>query len=81
MSLVSVKTVSVYSYVSHESVDTVEVNKDAIVMIKKVYYPIKKEVEENGKMIEKFVNDPFYKVSFMNGESFSVTETEKNKLS
>ena len=45
MSLVSVKTVSVYSCVSHESVDTVEVNKDAIVMIKKVYYPIKKEVE------------------------------------
>ena len=81
MSLVSVKTVSVYSCVAHESVDTVEVNKDAIVMIKKVYYPIKKEVEENGKMIEKFVNDPFYKVSFMNGESFSVTETEKNKLS
>lgn len=81
MPLVSVKTVSVYSYVAHESVDTVEVNKDAIVMIKKVYYPIKKEVEEDGKMVEKFVNDPFYKVSFMNGESFSVTETEKNKLS
>ena len=81
MSLVSVKTVSVYSYVAHESVDAVEVNKDAIVMIKKVYYPIKKEVEEDGKMVEKFVNDSFYKVSFMNGESFSVTETEKNKLS
>ena len=81
MLLVTVKTISVYSGVAHESVDTVEVNKDAIVMIKKVYYPIKKEVEENGKMIEKFVNDPFYKVSFMNGESFSVTETEKNKLS
>ena len=81
MSLVSVKTVSVYSCVSHESVDTVEVNKDAIVMIKKVYYPIKKEVEEDGKMVEKFVNDPFYEVLFMNGESFSVTETEKNKLS
>lgn len=32
-------------------------------------------------MVEKFVNDSFYKVSFMNGESFSVTETEKNKLS
>ena len=81
MLLVSVKTVSVYSGVSHESVDTVEVNKDAIVMIKKVYYPIKKEVEEDEKMVEKFVNDPFYKVSFMNGESFSVTETEKNKVS
>lgn len=81
MPLVSVKIVSVYAGVAHESVDAVEVNKDAIVMIKKVYYPIKKEVEENGKMIEKFVNDPFYKVSFMNGESFSVTETEKNKLS
>ena len=37
MLLVSVKTVSVYSGVAHESVDTVEVNKDAIVMIKKVY--------------------------------------------
>ena len=81
MPLVGVKTVSVYSGVAHESVDTVEVNKDAIVMIKKVYYPIKKEVEEDGKMVEKFVNDSFYKVSFMNGESFSVTETEKNKLS
>lgn len=81
MSLVSVKIVSVYAGVAHESVDAVEVNKDAIVMIKKVYYPIKKEVEEDGKMVEKFVNAPFYKVSFMNGESFSVTETEKNKLS
>lgn len=81
MPLVSVKTVLVYGGVAHESVDAVEVNKNAIVMIKKVYYPIKKEVEENGKMIEKFVNNPFYEVSFMNGESFSVTETEKNKLS
>ena len=35
MPLVSVKIVSVYAGVAHESVDAVEVNKDAIVMIKK----------------------------------------------
>lgn len=80
MSLVTVKTISVYSGVAHESVDTVDVNKDAIVMIKKVYYPIKEEVEEDGKMVEKFVNSPFYEVSFANGEAISLTETEKNKL-
>lgn len=80
MSLISVKTVSVYSGGVHESVDTVDVNKDAIVMIKKVYYQIEEEVEEDGKTVKKMVNETFYKVSFMNGEAISLTETEKNKL-
>lgn len=81
MSLVSVKTVSVYSGVAHESADTTEVNKDAIVMIKKVYYSIEKEVEEDGKTVKKLVNETFYKVSFSNGQAISLSETEKNKLS
>lgn len=81
MSLVSVKTVSVYSGKIHESEDSIEVNKDAVVMIKKVYYVVKKEVEENDKMVEKLVKEVFYKVSFSNGQSISLTETEKNKLS
>lgn len=80
MALTSVKTVSVYSGVAHESVDNIEVNKDAIVMIKKVYYPIKKEVEEDGANVKKLVNEAFYKVSFMNGEAIILAETEKNKL-
>ena len=80
MALTSVKTVSVHSGVAHESVDNVEVNKDAIVMIKKVYYPIEKEVEEDGTTVKKLVNETFYKVSFMNGEAINLTETEKNKL-
>lgn len=81
MSLVSVKTVSVYSGKIHESEDSIEVNKDAVVMIKKVYYVVKKEVEENDKTVEKLVKEVFYKVSFSNGQSISLTETEKNKLS
>lgn len=81
MSLVSVKTVSVYSGKIHESEDSIEVNKDAVVMIKKVYYVVKKEVEEDGKTVEKLVKEVFYKVSFSNGQSISLTETEKNKLS
>lgn len=81
MSLVSVKTVSVYSGKIHESEDSIEVNKDAVVMIKKVYYVVKKEVEEGGKTVEKLVKEVFYKVSFSNGHSISLTETEKNKLS
>lgn len=81
MSLVSIKTVSVHSGIAHESIDSIQVNKDAIVMIKKVYYQIEKEVEEEGVMVKKLVNETFYKVSFMNGEAINLTETEKNKLS
>lgn len=80
MSLVNVKTVSVYSGVAHEFIDDLQVNPDAIVMIKTVYYPIEKEVEEDGKTVKKMVNETFYKVSFMNGEAINLTETEKNKL-
>jgi transcription elongation factor len=80
MSLVSVKTVSVYSGVAHESVDTVDVNKDAIVMIKKVFYSIEKEIEENGETKKVLSPEAYYKVSFANGEAISLTETEKNKL-
>lgn len=80
MSLVNIKTVSVYSGVAHESIDYFQVNPDAIVMIKTVYYPIEKEVEEDGKTVKKMVNETFYKVSFMNGEAINLTETEKNKL-
>ena len=81
MSLVSVKTVSVYSGEIHESEYNVDVNKDAVVMIKKVYYTVKKEVEEDGKKVEKLVKEAFYKVSFSNGQAISLSETEKNKLS
>jgi len=66
--------------VAHESIDSVEVNKDAIVTIRKVYYPTEKEVEEDGAAVKKLVNETFYKVSFMNGEAINLTKAEKNKL-
>ena len=80
MSLVSVKTISVYNGLAHESVDSVDVNPDMIVLIRKVYYQIETEVEENGQTVKKMVNETFYKVSFSNGEAINLTETEKNKL-
>lgn len=52
MSLISIKTVSMYAGVAHESVDAVEVNKDAIVMIKKVYYPIKKKLKKMERWLK-----------------------------
>lgn len=52
MSLISVKTISVYSGVAHESVDTVDVNKDAIVMIKKFITQLRKKLKKMERWLK-----------------------------
>lgn len=80
MLLISVKTFLVSSKGIQKSLEYVEINKDAIVMIKELYYPVEKDVVEDGKSIKRCVNELFYRVFLMNGESVVINEFDKHKI-
>lgn len=80
MLLISVKPFLVSSKGVQKSLEYIEINKDAIVMIKELYYPVEKEVVEDGKSIKKCVNEFFYRVFLMNGESIVINEFDKHKI-
>ena len=80
MSLVSVKPISIYCDEIHESLDSIEINKDAILMIKKNYFPTTKEVVENGTTVKKIKSKVLYKIFFVNGDTILVNERDKHKL-